>query len=93
MLLDWAAGGEDVAADLARGLNDLESEVDAAETKKMLSGEHDNSSAIVTIHPGAGGVDSQDWAEMLLRMYLKWAEKRGLRRGLVHELAGGAAGR
>ncbi len=92
VLLEWAAGGEDVAADLARGLNDLESEVDAAETKKMLSGEHDNSSAIVTIHPGAGGVDSQDWAEMLLRMYLKWAEKRGLRRELIDYQPGEEAG-
>ena len=92
MLLEWAAGGEDVAADLERGLNELEHEIDTAETKKMLSGEHDNSAAIVTIHPGAGGVDSQDWAEMLLRMYLKWAEKRGLRREVIDYQPGEEAG-
>ncbi|MEZ5417901.1 MAG: peptide chain release factor 2 [Vicinamibacterales bacterium] len=92
VLLEWAAGGEDVTVDLARGLDDLEAEVEAAETKKMLSGEHDGGNAIVTIHPGAGGVDSQDWAEMLLRMYLKWAEKRGLRRELIDYQPGEEAG-
>jgi len=92
VLLEWASGGEAVAADLERGLNELEHEIDTAETKKMLSGEHDNSAAIVTIHPGAGGVDSQDWAEMLLRMYLKWAEKRGLRREVIDYQPGEEAG-
>ena len=83
VLLEWAAGGEDVGADLVRGRTDLEAEIDAAETKKMLSGEHDRANAIVTIHPGAGGIESQDWAEMLLRMYLKWAERRGFRREVI----------
>ena len=92
MLLEWAAGGEDVTADLARGLDELEAQVEAAETKKMLSGPHDGGNAIVTIHPGAGGIDSQDWAEMLLRMYLKWAEKRGLRRELIDYQPGEEAG-
>jgi peptide chain release factor 2 len=92
VLLEWAAGGEDVTADLARSLDELEQQVEAAETKKMLSGEHDTANAIVTIHPGAGGVDSQDWAEMLLRMYLKWAEKRGLRRELIDYQPGEEAG-
>ena len=77
MLLEWAQGGEDVGTDLERALDALEAQVDAAETKKMLGGEHDAANAIVSIHPGAGGVESQDWAEMLLRMYLKWAERRG----------------
>ena len=54
-----------------------------AETKKMLGGEHDAANAIVSIHPGAGGTESQDWAEMLLRMYLKWAERRGFKRELL----------
>jgi peptide chain release factor 2 len=49
----------------------------------MLGGEHDRANAIVTIHPGAGGTESQDWAGMLLRMYLKWAERRGLRREVI----------
>ncbi|MGE0815457.1 MAG: peptide chain release factor 2 [Vicinamibacterales bacterium] len=92
VLLEWAGSGEDVGADLARGLDELEAQVEAAETKKMLSGEHDAAAAIVTIHPGAGGVDSQDWAEMLLRMYLKWAEKRGFRRELIDYQPGEEAG-
>jgi peptide chain release factor 2 len=77
VLVEWANAGEDVTADFARALEELAREVDAAETKKMLGGEHDRNNAIVTIHPGAGGTESQDWAEMLLRMYLRWAEKRG----------------
>jgi len=92
VLLEWAGAGEDVAGDLERGLHDLESEIDGAETKKMLSGDHDTASAIVTIHPGAGGIDSQDWAEMLLRMYLKWAEKRGMRRQIIDYQPGEEAG-
>ncbi|MGD9905559.1 MAG: peptide chain release factor 2 [Vicinamibacterales bacterium] len=92
VLVEWAEAGENVGADLASGLDELEAQVEAAETKKMLSGEHDRGSAIVTIHPGAGGVDSQDWAEMLLRMYLKWTEKRGLRRELIDYQPGEEAG-
>jgi peptide chain release factor 2 len=92
VLLEWAASGEDVTADLGRGLDELDAQVEAAETKKMLSGEHDTASAIVTIHPGAGGIDSQDWAEMLLRMYVKWSEKRGLRRELIDYQPGEEAG-
>ena len=49
-------------------------------SSKMLGGEHDRRNAIVTIHPGAGGTESQDWAEMLLRMYLRWSERRGFKR-------------
>ena len=92
MLLEWAQGGEDVAADFARALDTLETQVDAAETKKMLGGEHDAANAIVTIHPGAGGTESQDWAEMLLRMYLKWAERRGLKREILDYQPGEEAG-
>ena len=83
VLVEWANDGEDVSADLARGLGEFHAEVEAAETKKMLGGEHDRANAIVTIHPGAGGTESQDWAEMLLRMYLKWAERRGLKREVI----------
>ena len=67
-------------------------EVDAAETNKMLGGEHDQANAIVSIHPGAGGTESQDWAEMLLRMYLKWAERRGFRREVIDYQPGDEAG-
>jgi len=83
VLVEWANAGEDVGADLARSLDELQAEVEAAEIKKMLGGEHDRANAIVTIHPGAGGTESQDWAEMLLRMYLKWAERRGFRREVI----------
>jgi peptide chain release factor 2 len=92
VLLEWAEGGEDVAADLQRSLDALQTEVEAAEIKKMLGGEHDRASAIVTIHPGAGGTESQDWAEMLLRMYLKWAERRGLKREVLDYQPGEEAG-
>jgi peptide chain release factor 2 len=92
VLLEWAQGGEDVAADLAKALDGLEQQVDAAETKKMLGGEHDAANAIVSIHPGAGGTESQDWAEMLLRMYLKWAERRGFKRELLDYQPGEEAG-
>jgi peptide chain release factor 2 len=92
VLLEWAGAGEDVAADLQRSLDELEASVEAAEIKKMLGGEHDRANAIVTIHPGAGGVESQDWAEMLLRMYLKWAERRGFRREVIDYQPGDEAG-
>jgi len=92
VLIEWAGAGEDVAGDLGRALEELQQEVDGAETRKMLGGEHDNSNAIVTIHPGAGGTESQDWAEMLLRMYVKWAERRGLRREVIDYQPGEEAG-
>ena len=92
VLWEWSAAGEDVSTDLARGLDELQQEVEAAETKKMLGGEHDRANAIVTIHPGAGGTESQDWAEMLLRMYLKWAERRGFKRELIDYQPGEEAG-
>jgi peptide chain release factor 2 len=92
VLLEWAEGGEDVGADLQRGLNELQQEVEAAEVKKMLGGEYDRSNAIVTIHPGAGGTESQDWAEMLLRMYTKWSERRGFKRELFDLQPGDQAG-
>ena len=92
MLIEWAQQGEPVEADLARALDSLEAVVDAGEIKKMLSGEHDAANAIVSIHPGAGGVESQDWAEMLLRMYLKWAERRGVKRTILEYQPGEEAG-
>jgi len=92
VLLEWAESGEEVTADFTRGLQELRQEVEAAETKKMLGGEHDRSNAIVTIHPGAGGTESQDWAEMLLRMYLKWSERRGFRRDVIDYQEGEEAG-
>ena len=92
VLIEWAEGGEDVGADLQRGLNELQQEVEAAEVKKMLGGEYDRSNAIITIHPGAGGTESQDWAEMLLRMYTKWSERRGFKREVFDFQPGEQAG-
>ena len=73
-------------------MDDLTAQVDAGETKKMLGGEHDRKNAIVTIHPGAGGTESQDWAEMLMRMYLKWVERRGFGREVIDLQPGEDAG-
>jgi peptide chain release factor 2 len=92
VLLEWAGQGEDVSADLERALDALEAEVEAAEIKKMLGGEHDRANAIVTVHPGAGGTESQDWADMLVRMYLKWAERRGFKREVLDYQPGDEAG-
>jgi peptide chain release factor 2 len=92
VLVEWAEAGEPVVDDLGRALDDLAAEVDAGETKKMLGGEHDRKNAIVTIHPGAGGTESQDWAEMLLRMYLRWAERRGFKREVLDLQPGDEAG-
>ncbi len=74
-LLDLATEGEDVQEDLKKEVDRLEQEARHAEIRMLLAGEHDRANAIVTIHPGAGGTESQDWAEMLVRMYLRWAER------------------
>lgn len=66
--------------------------IDALEIKFLLSGKTDLNGAIITIHPGAGGTESQDWAEMLLRMYQRWAEKSGFKFEIVDLLAGDEAG-
>jgi len=92
VLVEWSAAGEDVTADLARGLDELAGVCDTAEIKKMLGGEHDRRNAIVTIHPGAGGTESQDWAEMLLRMYLRWCERRNFKREVIDYQPGEDAG-
>ena len=92
VLVDWASQGEDVGGEFAQGLDDLAARVEAAEIQKMLGGEHDAKNAIVTIHPGAGGTESQDWAEMLLRMYLRWAERRGFKREVIDLQPGDEAG-
>ena len=90
--MEWAAQGEEVGAELTEGVEKFAREVDAGEIKKMLGGEHDRKNAIVTIHPGAGGTESQDWAEMLLRMYLRWTERRGFKRDVIDYQPGDEAG-
>ena len=92
VLVDWAEQGEPVDDDLNRALDELNAEVEAAEIKRMLGGEHDRKSAILTIHPGAGGTESQDWAEMLLRLYLRWTEQRGFSREVIDLQPGDEAG-
>jgi len=70
----------------------LEIDINALEVTMMLSGEHDSNNAIISIHPGAGGTESQDWANMLYRMYLRWAERKGFKvEGLDYQ-AGDEAG-
>ena len=92
VLVEWAQAGEPVGDELTRGLDELGSEVESGETKKMLGGEHDRKNAIITIHPGAGGTESQDWAEMLLRMYMRWAEQKSFHASLVDSTPGEEAG-
>jgi peptide chain release factor 2 len=70
----------------------LQESTNALEVQMMLRGEHDSSSAIVSIHPGAGGTESQDWADMLYRMYLRWAERRGFKIELLDYQSGEEAG-
>ncbi|HUH64419.1 MAG TPA: PCRF domain-containing protein, partial [Terracidiphilus sp.] len=74
---ELAREGEDVLVDLERDIRALAAFAEDLEARTMLSGEADALNAIVTVHPGAGGTESQDWAEMLLRMYLRWAEQQG----------------
>jgi len=92
VLVEWAEAGESVDAEFAQGLEALDQEVQAGEIKKMLGGPHDAKNAIITIHPGAGGTESQDWAEMLLRMYMRWMERRGFKRDLIDYQPGEEAG-
>jgi len=90
--LSQEAGGEELLPDIDAGIKKLSQDVDSAELDLMLSGENDKRNAIVTIHPGAGGTESQDWAEMLLRMYLRWAERKGYKTEMVDLLPGEEAG-
>ncbi len=84
--------GEEVIAELQKELVNLERRLSETEIQTLLSGPHDRNNAIVTIHPGAGGTESQDWAEMLLRMYLRWAEKQGFQSKIADYQAGEEAG-
>jgi peptide chain release factor 2 len=90
--LELAREGEDVAGELRAELEALRAELERLETATLLPGEHDRLNAIVTIHPGAGGTESQDWAEMLLRMYRRWAERHGFKFQLMEYQAGEEAG-
>jgi len=89
---ELAREGETVDSDLRREIDSLRELVDRLETETLLSGENDARNAIVTIHPGAGGTESQDWADMLLRMYLRWAERQGFQTVLYDYQPGEEAG-
>jgi peptide chain release factor 2 len=94
VLLELAEEATDGSLDseIADGVAGLRKELDEFELKIMLSGPHDTKAAIVSIHPGAGGTESQDWAQMLLRMYLRWCEREGLKAEVVDLLPGDEAG-
>jgi peptide chain release factor 2 len=92
VLVEWMENGEDVGKDLETALGALEDTIQGAELQNMLGGEHDAANAILTINAGAGGTDSQDWAEMLLRMYLRWCDRRGMKHDITDIQAGEEAG-
>ena len=91
-LFELAREGEEVAADITRDLKTFQARLTKLEDAMLLSGENDARDAIMTIHPGAGGTESQDWAEMLLRMYLRWAERSGMSISITDRLEGEGAG-
>jgi len=83
---------DELLKELDRELGSADSYVSELETRTLLSGENDHLNAIMTIKPGAGGTESQDWASILLRMYLRWAERRKMAASLLDETAGEEAG-
>ena len=83
---------EDTANEALAEIGSLESDIDSLEVLALLGGEFDDYPAILEVHAGEGGTDSQDWAEMLLRMYLRWAEQRGYKTELLEATAGDEAG-
>jgi peptide chain release factor 2 len=91
-LIELAREGESVLPDIERDLQTTRELVDKLETAMLLSGPNDHRDAIITIHPGAGGTESQDWAEMLLRMYLRWAERENFGTVVTDRLEGEGAG-
>jgi peptide chain release factor 2 len=91
-LFELAREGENVEPEIQRELRSYAHLLEAIETKMLLAGENDARNAIVTIHPGAGGTESQDWAEMLLRMYLRWSERQGFQTVITDRLEGEGAG-
>jgi peptide chain release factor 2 len=91
-LAEMAAEDEEMAAELDSQLRSAEQRLAELEEARLFSGEYDAGDAVVSVHAGAGGTDSQDWAEILLRMYLRWAERRGFEVEMVEASAGEEAG-
>jgi peptide chain release factor 2 len=94
MLFDLASEDEDerILQDIEKDLNNLKSSVRDEELKLMLGSDQDSMNAIMSIHAGAGGTEAQDWAEMLLRMYLRWAERKGFATTIIDFQPGDEAG-
>jgi peptide chain release factor 2 len=92
VLLELQKEGESVDADIESLIEKLTHDAGSIELTMKLSGEHDDRDAIVAIHPGAGGTESQDWAEMLLRMYLRYCERKGWSTEILDQTAGEEAG-
>ncbi|MDH4330624.1 MAG: peptide chain release factor 2 [Candidatus Moranbacteria bacterium] len=90
-LLEMSEDEKDVS-EIEKQVAIIQSEIEIQEFKALLGGEYDENDAILTITAGVGGVDAQDWAEMLMRMYLRWAEKRGFKSIVIDESRGGEAG-
>ena len=86
------AGDPEATTEVEKHVMELEQEVRNAELQRMLNGEHDAGNAIVSLHPGAGGLEAQDWAEMLLRLYLRWAERKGYKVEMVDSVPGEGGG-
>jgi len=91
-LVELAAEDSEMATELATQLDSIERRLGQLEEARLFSGEYDHGDAVVTVHAGAGGTDSQDWAEMLLRMYLRWAERRGFAVEMAEASPGEEAG-
>jgi peptide chain release factor 2 len=91
-LADLAQEDESLAGELAEQLTDLERRMGELEEERLFQGPYDAGGAVVSVHSGAGGTDSQDWVEMLLRMYLRWAERRGFEVELTEASPGEEAG-
>jgi peptide chain release factor 2 len=91
-LFELGREGESVVPDITNGLKTYDEILNRLETQMLLSGENDGRDALMTIHPGAGGTESQDWAEMLMRMYLRWAERNGMSTVLTDRQEGDGAG-
>jgi len=93
VLLEMVRDGEEGAgAELGAALKKITPLLDRVELTAKMTGEHDQSNAFIEIHPGAGGTESQDWAQMLERLYLRWAERRGFEVDLMDEQPGDEAG-
>ena len=88
----YELGDEELISEIDSSLLDLEKSLDKFDFQKMLSGEYDSADAILTVNAGAGGTDAQDWASMLLRMYTRWAEKKGWQVELLDKSDGEEAG-